>query len=111
MPREAMGNSHERLARAKKVAALCVVIDRFARSPSVEIEHIPQALRDQDAAWWHAMAAHARINPPSADTIAEVIAHYEARAELEAFIDDTEPMLSSARDARESDREEAEDHG
>ncbi len=73
-----MTNPHEELARNRKVFRLVEAIDReMDRQPA---KRMARALRNMDIKFWRGLALHAKVRPPSEETIEEVCRVYERRA-------------------------------
>lgn len=76
-------NPFLRAARAAKTFALVAHIDNHARNTCSDYTpaQLVDALRDMDPDWWNAMARDARVNAPSAETVAAIIEVFESRCE------------------------------
>lgn len=77
-----MSNPYEVAARAERVLALLSAIDQINEKTDAAPAQLLQAVREQDVSWWHAMAAIAKIRPPSDETIAQTIRVLERRAQF-----------------------------
>lgn len=75
-------NPYADAARARKVAHLVDFITANVQRAASDYGAAETAafLRQQPAEWWAEVAVQARINMPSAETQAEVVASFERRA-------------------------------
>jgi len=75
---DAIARAYERLARARKVAAILRIVPAEALTPSgalITVELMEQATPEA----WAAFAKLAGVNPPSAEIVREVIDTVRAR--------------------------------
>jgi hypothetical protein len=81
-------STHEQLARARKVTRLVAQIDNLAcdagLSPLTQASELASLLERWTPARWSELAVCAGCHPPSAATVAAVVAVYRDRSQLRA---------------------------